>query len=123
MISMVLEAVNVISGYLCDLEQRKPEGRKREQGLSVLLGRVASASRRVDRRLAKIVALKAQGWSHPRLWESREFKKVPLALDVIRKQSIWLLESEGLSSVEVRGDPRRAGLETRDGNSPWLHEL
>ena len=92
-VEALLEAVIVTGAYLEDRKNREPKSRKKEMIISQLWSKAAIKVRRVDRRLSSLLAVKPMGWANPSLWSDPKFKDLPIQLDLIREQCIWLLEN------------------------------
>ena len=93
-VEALLEAVTVTGAYLEDRKNGARKSRKKEMIISQLWSKAAIKVRRVDRRLSSLLAAKSMGWADPSLWSDPKFKNLPIQLDLIREQCIWLLEND-----------------------------
>ena len=93
-IQSLLNAVTETGAYLSDRAKGAAINRKREMRISQLWSKAAINVRRLDKRLSKLLALKSMGWADPSLWDDPRYKKLPLKLDTIREQCLWLMENE-----------------------------
>ncbi|MDH3338453.1 MAG: hypothetical protein OER22_02085 [Gammaproteobacteria bacterium] len=90
----LLAAVTETTAYTADRRDGGRRNRNREGKISQLWYRASIRVRSVDRRLSTILAMTSLGWADPELWDTPEFKNVPLGLDRIRKQCLWLLKHD-----------------------------
>lgn len=90
----LLAAVTETTAYTADLREGGRRSRKREGLISQLWNKASVRVRSLDRRLSRILAMKSLGWADPNLLDTPEFKNVPLELERIREQCLWLLEHD-----------------------------